>query len=192
MRGSQRAMLNEDCELVARSQRGDTDACAQLMGRYRERAYTVAYAVVGDHDEAEDVVQEAFVRAFRAMRDFRQGHSFLQWMRRITVNCAISSLRRRRPQTSENPGGTLLAAPASDPAEEAAATELDEAVRRALEDLPLRQRVALTLFALEEMDLESTARAMDCAVGTVKSHIHRARAKLRRALADHLSEDQRP
>jgi len=182
-------MSNQDSELVGKCKRGDGDACAQLLHRYRQTAYRVAFAIVVDHDEAEDVVQEAFVRAFQGMGKFDDRYAFADWMRRITVNCALSSLRRRRRVTAGSPAAMCAAAGSGDPAEHAAAAQFDAAVRKALETLPPRQRVALSLFALQDMDLESTAKAMGCAVGTVKAHIHRGREKLRRALADYLSED---
>lgn len=152
----------------------------------------MAYAILGDGEEAEDAAQEAFVRAYRAMDSFDGRHRFVDWMRRITVNCALSSLRRhRRDARRTSSAATVAPRPAADgPAQYAEANHLETEVRKALRALPPRQRAAITLFALEDMDLVSTAEAMGCAVGTAKAHLHRARRKLRELLADYLEEDE--
>jgi RNA polymerase sigma-70 factor (ECF subfamily) len=165
------------------------------LHRHRQAVYRLAFAVVRHHDDAEDVVQESFMRVFQALNRFDERCAFAGWVHRITVNCAISALRRRKPNTSTDapevsPAESRIPlAGGEDPAEQVAMLEFDRAARRAMDALPLRQRVALQLFALEEMDLQSTAAAMGCAVGTVKAHIHRGRQKLRRALAEYLDED---
>ena len=182
-------MPSEDSELAAKCKRGDRDAYAELAHRHRKAVYRVAFAIVGDHDEAQDVVQEAFVRGFVGIGTFNLKYPFADWIRRITVNCALSCLRRQKRAVTGNTSETATADGGADPAEQAATTHFYQAVREAIEALPLRQRIALTLFALEDMDLASTAKAMGCAVGTVKAHIHRGRQKLRHALAEYLDED---
>jgi len=182
-------MPSEDRELIARCKTGDPGAYDELVRRHRKGVYRVAYAILGNHEQAEDIVQEAFVRAYRAIHSFNPKYALRDWIRRITVNCTLNVLRQQRTVSSRSqkaPGvGSGL-----DPAQHAAASDLQAQVRKALEALPPRQRTAMTLFALEDMDLASTAAAMGCAVGTVKTHLHRARQKLRQALADYLEEDK--
>lgn len=184
--------LDEDGQLASRCKRGEPGAFAQLLRRHRKGVYRVAYAIVQDGEEAEDMAQEAFVRAYGAIQSFDHAYSFAAWVRRITVNCALSSLRktRRGPRRSNTPTDLARSPSTDDPAGQAAASDLETAVRKSLDALPPRQRVAITLFALEDLDLASTAAAMGCAVGTVKAQLHRARQKLRELLADYLEEDE--
>jgi RNA polymerase sigma-70 factor (ECF subfamily) len=147
------------------------------------------YAILGCRDEAEDVAQETFVKAYRAVGTYRLRYPYVAWLRRIAVNAAISQLRRRRRSrrveeidAMENPG------PATHPVEHVAAAERGASVRRAVEGLPLKQRLAVTLFHLEDMSLADAADAMGCSVGAVKSHLHRARETLALRLSPHLKE----
>jgi len=177
-------MADADRELIARAKRGDRAARGQLVRLHRREVYRIARAVLGDDDDAEDATQEALVRTLRGLGGFDERREFGAWLRRIAVNCAINALRRRRDaeEVGEHAG-------AGNPAGEAQAHDLQRAVRRALAELPERQRVAMSLFALEEMDLRGVADAMGCAEGTVKSHLHRARQKLRESLRDWLSDE---
>ena len=184
-----RSVSGQDSRLVARCAAGDRAAYGELMRRYREVAYRVAYAVMGDQDQAEDVVQEAFLRAYNALTTFDQRQSFVAWLKRITVNCALNALRKSQHQTGQAPADVSGGTWGGDPGQHAAASDLRAQVRKAVVALPSQQRLAITLFALEDMDLADTAAAMGCAVGTVKAHLHRGRQKLRQALADYLEED---
>ena len=120
----------------------------------------------------------------RGLSSFDERREFRPWLRRIAVNCALNVLRRRpdeaeladTPPATSNPGGSTHA------------HEMQRAVWRAMAKLPERQRVAMSLFGLEEMDLRATAEAMGCAEGTVKSHLHRARQTLRETLSDWLED----
>jgi len=164
----------------------DSEACERLLSGHRRSVYRIAWAILGDHHDAEDATQETFVRALRGMSKFDTARPVEGWLRRIAVNCSISMLHRRErlPAVADEHAVTD-----GDPADEAGAAEFEGAVRKALSTLPVRQRVAMTLFALEDMDLQSTAEAMGCRAGTVKSHLHRARQKLRELLSEYLSED---
>ena len=181
-------MLSGDNELVARCQRGDQAAYGELVRRHRKPVYEVAYALLGDHDQAEDIVQEALLRAYKALSKFDQRQSFAPWIKRIAVNCALSALHKQ-----QNRDEVRESVPASrsgdEPAEHTVATEMQAKLQEALAILPAQQRAAISLFALNDMDLTSTAAAMGCAVGTVKTHLHRARQKLRQMLADYLEEN---
>ena len=184
-------MASQDRELARKSQQGDADAYTELVRRHRRMVYGVAYAIVARSDDAEDVVQEAFLRAFGAIGRYNPRYEFAGWIRRIAVNCAVSSLRRQQRSRRLAQAGAAHAnpGPVPTPAEHLAAAELQGHVRRAVDSLPLKQRLAITLFALEDMDLAGTAQAIGCSVGAVKSHLHRARAKLADLLSEHLEEE---
>ncbi len=177
-------MAEADGQLIASARQGDRAARERLAREQRREVYRIACAILGDDDDAEDATQEALVRMLRGLRGYDQRRDFRAWLRRIAVNCAINVLRSRMDE-AELPDAQPAA---SNPGGSAQAQGLQRAVRRALAELPERQRVALSLFALGEMDLRATAEAMGCAQGTVKSHLHRARVKLREMLSDWLED----
>ncbi|MBI2299156.1 MAG: sigma-70 family RNA polymerase sigma factor [Armatimonadetes bacterium] len=164
-------MSTLDQELVRRWRNGDAGAFAELVHLYRETVYRLAYAVV---------------RAWRAGARCDPDYGFGGWIRRITVNCATARLRRRREPEPEPPEPLE---PRRGPHQQAEAAELQARVRGAIRGLPLQQRLAVTLFHLDGLDLAATAQALGCSVGAAKSHLHRAREKLATALADQLEED---
>ena len=172
------------------AQQGNGEAFAELVRRHRRVVRVLIRAILGSFDDAEDVTQEVFVRAYRAIRSYRPHHAFVTWLRRIAVNAAVSRLRerergrRRDEQISVDPG----VAPAA--SEEAAAAELAAQVRHAVGLLPLRQRLAVTLFYLDDMDLAETAAALGCSAGAVKSQLHRARETLACRLRYRLGEEE--
>lgn len=187
-----RPVPSEDNELAARCKQGDPYAFTQLVRRHRGGVYRAAYAILGDREDAEDVAQEAFMRAYTAIRSFNHKRSFAQWIWRITVNCAISTLRKRRPITAKTVQGLEPegAGTGSDPAQHASASDFRTQVRQALATLPPRQQAAISLFALEDMDMASVATVMGCAPGTVRVHVHRARQRLRELLGQYLEGDE--
>ena len=113
---------------------------------------------------------------------------FAPWLKRIGVNCAISALRRQGRMARATKRDVALSYEAN-PEECAIANDLQVAVSQAVSKLPAKQRTAIMLFSLAEMDLAETAAVMGCTVGTVKTHLHRARQKLRGLLSDYLEED---
>jgi RNA polymerase sigma-70 factor (ECF subfamily) len=184
-------MPGGDTELARRCQRGDAGAYAELVHRHRGMVYRVARAIMGCADDAHDVAQDALVRAYEAIGTYDGYHEFGAWLRRITVNRAVSKLRERRRAARLVAAGRSAAQPlpaADNPADSAAVRELEELLRRAIEELPLKQRLSITLFALEDMSLAETAEAIGCSVSAVKAHVHRARRKLTVLLSDYLQE----
>jgi len=182
-------MGHEDRELARRCREGDTAAYAELMRRHRRMVFGIVYAILGCPEEAEDVAQEAFVRAYRAIGRYDPRFAFATWIRRIAVNRAISRLkgRERTREVEREAGRRSVARREAEPEEQATASDLRERVRASIETLPTNQRVAITLFGLEGMTLAETAEAIGCSVGAVKSHLHRARGKLADQLSDHLT-----
>ncbi len=184
-------------DLLARFRQGEESAFEELFNKYREAVYAVAWKVVGDREEALDVVQEAFLRAFRGAAGFRAESGFYAWVRRIAVNLAIDRVRSRRGEQSPLEEETLAAekhAPAAarlaeeDPSERVAGAELAEAMEEALSGLGAEHRTVLTLHAQEGLSYKEIAEEMGCPIGTVMSRLHYARrllaGKLRRFMGD--------
>ncbi len=182
-----------DAELVRQALSGEEAAYRELMERYAKRAYGVAVGIVGDPDEAQDVVQEAFIKAYYSLREFRFGSNFYTWFYRLLVNRAIDrwrkSARSRTVPMDESwlrddgsaPDGTVYP---RTPEEMAGNRQLSEALSRAIGSLPEYHRAVILLREVEGMSYEEIAKSLGCSVGTVMSRLHYARAKLRDALGE--------
>ncbi len=181
-------MHDQDRELARRCQRGDVTAYADLVRRHRRMAYKIARGIVGSTDEAEDVVQDAFVRAFQRIGTYSRRQTFAAWVHRITLNCAIDRIRRRERERRSNENAPRNPGPARDPAEEVVATEVRTWARRAVEDLPLKQRLAVTLFYLDDLSVAETAEALGCSPSAVKAHLTRGRRRLAERMAERFEE----
>jgi RNA polymerase sigma-70 factor (ECF subfamily) len=181
-----------DAELVARARNGDTRALDELFGRHRQAAYTVAYRLLGNAEDALDAVQEAFIHAMRGLPGFRGQSSFRTWFYRIVTHAALDYRRWR----SLRAAGSLDAEGAPEPAatgprrrsppEEAAAADLREAIDKALANVSEKNRAALVLFALEGMSYQEVADVLGISIGTVMSRIFNARQRLRGLLASEI------
>ena len=183
-----RSVTADDLErqLIARCQAGEPSAFDELVDRYYRPLYRLAYRFLGNGDDAADVVQDALVRAFRNVDRFRAEGKVRNWLYTIVANRALSYRRRRRETASldDEEQSWHLEAPGeeSDPAGYAASRARMRALREALGTLPRRQRAAIVLFGFQGLSLRETAEIMQCAEGTVKSSLHRARARLQRSL----------
>ena len=186
----------DEAGLIGRFQRGDEAAFEELFNRHREAVHAVAWRFCGNSEEALDITQEAFIRAFRHAGDFRAESGFYSWVRRIATNIAIDRHRTKRGANAaaleeETLAEQALAPDAArlaeeDPAGQAAGRELAEALRAALDELSPEHRQALVLHANEGLSYKEIAEAMDCPIGTVMSRLFYARqtlaGKLRRYL----------
>jgi RNA polymerase sigma-70 factor (ECF subfamily) len=178
--------------LIQAAQRGDLDAFNELVLRYQQQAYNVAYRIMGDSHAASDATQEAFISAYRAIDKYRGG-SFRAWLMRIVTNACYDELRRRkrRPTSSLDalyvtdtaPGDSLVNGGES-PEAYAQRQELNRALHAGLQSLPHEQRVALVLSDVQGYNYQEIAEITDVSLGTVKSRISRARAKMRDFLLD--------
>lgn len=190
-----------DEELIARVLAGDEASYGTLVTRYRDYVYTIAVRIVGSEEDAEDVAQEAFVRAYRALPRFRGDSKFSSWLYRIATNRALTHLKRRgrRADTVDIEAGSHVEAVVIDDGRsEEASPELrvrDEefrrAVRAAVLELPEQYRVVVTLFYLEERSYKEVVAVLGIPMGTLKTHLHRARALLRDILTKHHLESGR-
>ncbi len=170
--------------LVQRAKAGDGEAFGRLIELHSRSVYHLAYRFCWNHDDADDIVQDAFVRAFQYLHSFRDGETFGPWLRRIAINCCLR-LRSRSAHREDFPPAEPEVRGESSPADALAARDR---VREELRRLPGRQRAAIVLFEMQGLSVAETAEAMGCAPGTVKRHLHRARNTLRKRLAD-LVED---
>jgi RNA polymerase sigma-70 factor (ECF subfamily) len=187
-----------DEELIRRFLRKDEAAARALMQRYNRRLYRVARGVVRDDGEAEDILQEAYLRAFSALSDFRGESSLSTWLTRIVLNEAFQRLRRRTDvplaDTGEDRrdqrGAEVIPLHAFqtiiDPERAMAQQQLCRLVERAIDALPCDFRVILIARVIEGMSVEETAAAFDLQPETVKTRLHRARRLLKEALAEHI------
>ena len=173
-----------DSSLVPRAQQGHMDYFNTLVLRYEKQVYSVALRMVGSRQQAEDVAQETFIRAFKGLKGFRGG-SLKAWLLRITTNTCNDYFRSHQSQRdlsletlTEDTGMSL---PSSDPSpeEEALRGELGQEIQRGLLTLPGDQRMVLIMVDVEGMSYQEAAEAAGISPGTLRSRLSRARAKLR-------------
>jgi len=191
-----------DLPLVERSQSGDVEAFAVLVSRYRDRVFSFVRHSVQDPDQAEDLAQDVFVKAFVGITRFNKRASFATWLFRIAHNRVVDQRRRdhrRRAIRSvslsmDGDGGDALidiADERSEPFRALTGDELELRVREAVERLSDKLRTVLLLYDFEGMSYQEIAGILQCPMGTVKSRLFLARTALRDALAAYLSGDDR-
>lgn len=175
--------MMEEKDLICRAARGDAEAFRQLVEAYQTPAYRLAARMCGP-DSAEDVTQEAFLAAWRALPEFRGDCRFSTWLYRLVNNAAIDCLRREKKHRDTGDVDDLeLPDGGPSPQEQAERSDTRDAVRRALDRLSPEHRQVLLLRFMQELDYGEIARALDVSEGTVKSRINRAKSKLREVLA---------
>ncbi|OVZ63020.1 RNA polymerase sigma factor RpoE [Pigmentiphaga sp. NML080357] len=174
-----------DAELVARVQRGDKKAFELLMLKYQRKILRLLSRFIRDPSEVEDVAQEAFIKAYRALPQFRGESAFYTWLYRIAINTAKNHLvasgrRPSSPSEYENEDGETFdetdnLSDINTPESMMATREIAETVNLAIEALPEELRTAIVLREIEGMSYEDIAQSMGCPIGTVRSRIFRAR-----------------
>ena len=176
----------EDQILIGKVLEGDTRAFERLVEKYKKRIYYLAYKMTRDHDSADELAQESFVKAYQAMSGFKPGYSFYTWIYRICVNLSINFLKRERQSVSadflRDSGIAIDRSDESSQLERMIASEQAAIVKEALNDLPPDQKAVFILKTYDDMSYEQMAEVMDCSIGTVMSRLFRARRKLKRAL----------
>lgn len=176
-----------DRALVTRAAAGDQDAFDELVARHRARVFNLARALVGDDGEAEDVAQEVFVRAWRALGRFRGESAFRTWLYRVALNVIQTHASRKARRRGVWGSWVEPAPPSADADDGIDGIERDvvrrDLIDRALASLPPDLRVAVTLRDVEGLEYREIAAALGIPVGTVMSRIFRARARLRPLLA---------
>lgn len=174
----------QERELIARSVAGDQDAFGVLVERYQRLAISIAYRMTGEIQLAEDLAQEAFVKAWLNLPKFRGESSFRSWLGRIVTNSTIDYLRAHTPEAELS---ELTPARSESPPVSVLKMELEEQVRAAVLSLPAQSRVALILREYEGMSYKEIASVLGIPMGTVMSRLNYARGKLRKMLEPEFS-----
>ena len=183
-------MSQDESELIARCQAGDLAAFEPLVETYRQRVWRLAYQVVRDREEAWDVAQEAFVRAYQSLPEFRGQSVFYTWLFRIVVNLATDRLRQQRARVRAWGGAPVAeeewvrtaADPGSPPDLEASRAQQRARIGRALYSLPAHHRTIIILSDIEGLSYREIAQVLGCPIGTVMSRLYNARKRLRALL----------
>jgi len=189
-----------DQELVVRVQQGDKKAFDLLVLKYQLRLSKLVSRFLRNQSDVPDVVQEAFIKAYRALPNFRGESAFYTWLYRIAINTAKNHLvaqSRKSPansidvQDAEDYGASEWLKEYATPEREALATELETTINQAMGELPSDLREAITLREIEGLSYEDIAVVMDCPIGTVRSRIFRAREAIDSKLEPILDDDSR-
>ena len=185
-----------DLVLVQRTQQGDLPAYDELIRRYQERIYATIYHMTGNHEDANDLAQETFIKAFTAIKTFKGDSSFYTWVYRIAVNKTINfrKLRKNKSHLSLNdmdfnaehdPDMVQLVSDKT-PRRDAALSELHDKLGEAMLKLSPVHRLVVTLHDVQGLPHEEIATIMDCNIGTVRSRLFYARQQLQAYLSDYL------
>lgn len=186
--GDSLAPVHTDEALVARLRAGETSAFELLMRRHNQRLYRLARSILRDPDDAQDAVQEAYVRAYFKLDSYVESGSFGAWLSRITMNEALMIRRRRRQPNDDAMNIDLLVAPERGPGELHANRELAGLIESAVDRLPVEFRTVFMLRAIQQLSVEETSVSLDIPGATVKTRLHRARKLMRRMLEAHIDE----
>lgn len=173
----------DDATLVAAAQRGDTGAFDQLVTRHRRSVYQVCYRFVPHHDDAADLTQDTFVRAWKALGRFRGQARFSTWIYRIAVNVSLNRVSLKTPAAESADFDLVADSHTPAPGQALAARQRAAEVRRAVQSLPPRQREALILRTYHDLSHQEVAEIVGTTVGAVKANVFHALANLRRRLA---------
>lgn len=183
-----------DAELASRAKHGDTEAFGRLVERYKERAYMIALGFVLSPDDAMDLSQEAFVKAFKAMRSFREGADFYPWFYAVLRNTCFNFLRKRKVRRESSldaaqDHGFDVADGGPGPAAALERRELRELVRLEMDKLSPVHKEILLLRHYELLSYKEMAEVLGCPIGTVMSRLYAARRALKRRLACYIAEE---
>jgi len=186
----------EEMELVKQARKGDLAAYDELVRRYQERIYATVYHMTANHEDANDLAQEAFIKAFQALKSFKGGSSFYTWVYRIAVNKTINFLKQRRNKgqmslddldfNAEHDPDLVALISDKTPRREVGLAELQEKLNAAMQKLSEPHRLAVILHDVQGLSHEEIAKIMDCNVGTVRSRLFYGRQQLQAYLSDYL------
>lgn len=179
---------DDEAVLVERVRRGDSAAFDSLVSQYMRRAFAVSWRLLGNREDAEDLVQETFLAVLQKIDTFQRGRAFSPWFFRILVNRGLNARKSRALRTTDEIPEQAASAGAS-PERAAEQAELRSRLRAAMDGLPERQRVIVELFELEGFGGAEIAEILEISDGTVRWHLHEARKTLRQALAAYERKD---
>lgn len=188
---------DEDWSIVRRVQEGDVAAFDLLTVKYRNRIYGVVYNLTSNREDASDLTQDAFIKAFQSIQRFQGQSSFFTWLYRIAINSTLSHLRKNRVRSffslerinTEEPLSRELIAALTDKTgadRETFTRELQEKLNEAMQKLSINHRTVVTLFEIDGLSHQEIAEVMNCSVGTVRSRLHYAKQLLQGELQHYL------
>jgi len=180
---------DSDWGVVQRVQSGEVEAFDELILRYRGRVYGMVYNMTSNREDAADLTQDAFIKAFQSINRFQGQSSFFTWLYRIAVNAALSHLRKHRLRTffslekvdeNDRPSAEVIEALTDHSSAERGTLvkELQERLNEAMQKLSIKHRTVVTLFEIDGLSHQEIAEIMNCSVGTVRSRLHYAKQQL--------------
>jgi RNA polymerase sigma-70 factor (ECF subfamily) len=186
----------EDEALVARAQRGDTGAFDVLVERYKQRLYATVYHMTSNHEDANDLVQDTFIKAYKSLRSFKRQSSFYTWIYRIAVNRTINFVKRRKDRghlslndvdasIETDPDYVELMSHVT-PRREVGLNELQEKLNESMQKLSDEHRAVVVMHDVQGMTHADIAKVIHCSEGTVRSRLYYARQQLQGLLGDYL------
>jgi RNA polymerase sigma-70 factor (ECF subfamily) len=186
----------EEMVLVKRARQGDLPAYDELVRRYQERIYATVYHMTSNHEDANDLAQEAFIKAFHALKSFKGGSSFYTWVYRIAVNKTINFLKQRKNKThmslddldfnAEHDPDLVALISDKTPRREINLAELQQKLNAAMQKLSEPHRLVVALHDVQGMSHDEIAKIMECNIGTVRSRLFYARQQLQAYMSDYL------
>jgi RNA polymerase sigma-70 factor (ECF subfamily) len=186
----------DEMQLVTRAREGDLEAYDDLVRRYQERIYATVYHMTSNHEDANDLAQEAFIKAFHALKSFKGGSSFYTWVYRIAVNKTINFLKQRKNRmqmslddidfNAEHDPDLVALISDKTPRRDINLAELQEKLNVAMQKLSESHRLVVTLHDIQGLSHEEIAKIMGCNIGTVRSRLFYARQQLQALLSDYL------
>lgn len=185
-------MQHIETRLAKLARNGDRHAFAELVDLYKDKLFHLAYRMLGNAQEAEDIVQETFIRVYKNLKRYDSTHKFSTWIYRIASNLCIDRLRKKR-HTSYSldadmkegeglDGYSMLAADDASPEDQLALSETQQQIRQAIEKMPEKYRTVIILRYLQDLSLKEISDILDMPVTTVKTRVHRGREYLRKRL----------
>jgi RNA polymerase sigma-70 factor (ECF subfamily) len=185
-----------EMELVRRARKGDMAAYDDLVRRYQERIYATIYHMTSNHEDANDLAQDAFIKAYQALKSFKGGSSFYTWVYRIAVNKTINFLKQRKNRSqmslndldfnAEHDPDLVALICDKTPRRDIGLIELQEKLNAAMQKLSEHHRLVVTLHDVQDLSHEEIAKIMHCNIGTVRSRLFYARQQLQAYLSDYL------
>lgn len=186
----------DESELILRTRQGDLEAYDDLVRRFQERIYATIYHMTGNHEDANDLAQETFIKAYQAIASFKGDASFFTWLYRIAVNRTINFLKQRRNKNNlslndldlnaEHDPDLVALVSDKTPRRDAGLAELQEKLNAAMQRLSETHRLVVTLHDVQGLPHEEIAKIMGCNVGTVRSRLFYARQQMQAYLSDYL------
>lgn len=178
-------------KIILNVKKGDQEAFSELVELYKDKVYQISYRMLGNTHEAQDIAQEAFLRAYINLDSYDVNRKFSTWLFRITTNLSIDRIRKKKPdfyldeEISGTDGLTLssqLAASDDSPEDEVVMREMQDWVQNEILSLPVKYRSAIILKYIEDLSLKEISEILDLPVATIKTRIHRGREALRKKL----------